>query len=172
MAYQTVFETGIGRCPLWFPAFGLIFVAIGVALLKWYRSLQATSPLWPNRRWPIRAPNRRGLKYFAWAFFGGSVLWTVTAFAAVTAECYQRVQTLNQSTARVVEGRVTDFLPMPYAGHQDEAFTVNGVRFSYSDFGPTCGFNHSASHGGPIREGLQVRIPYVGNAILKLEVAR
>jgi len=61
---------------------------------------------------------------------------------------------------------------MPYTGHQDETFTVNGVRFSYSDFGVTCGFNNSASHGGPIREGLQVRIHYVGNAILRLEVAR
>ena len=29
MVYQTVFETGLAKCPFWFPAVGLIFVAIG-----------------------------------------------------------------------------------------------------------------------------------------------
>jgi hypothetical protein len=53
-----------------------------------------------------------------------------------------------------------------------ERFTVNGVEFSQSDYVVTCGFNDTASHGGPIREGLQVRIHYVDNAILKLEIAR
>lgn len=34
----------------------------------------------------------------------------------------------------VVEGTVTNFHPMPYSGHQNETFSVNGVQFSYSDF--------------------------------------
>jgi hypothetical protein len=33
-----------------------------------------------------------------------------------------------------------------------------------------CGFNNTSSHGGPIREGLPVRVSYVGNTILKLEI--
>ncbi len=32
----------------------------------------------------------------------------------------------------VVEGTVVKFHPMPYEGHQDERFLVNGVAFSYS----------------------------------------
>jgi hypothetical protein len=72
----------------------------------------------------------------------------------------------------VVEGRVSNFRPMPYTGHAAESFTVNGLLFSYSDFDKSkCGFRNTASHGGPIREGLQVRIAAHAGRILKLEVA-
>lgn len=71
-----------------------------------------------------------------------------------------------------VEGTVTNFHPMPYSGHQDEIFSVNGVQFSYSDYVLIPCFNNTASHGGPVREGLSVRIAYSGNCILKLEVSR
>lgn len=71
----------------------------------------------------------------------------------------------------VVEGVVEKFVPMPHAGRSHESFWVNGVRFSYSDYEITPAFNNTASHGGPIYEGLPIRISYVGNKILKLEVA-
>lgn len=71
----------------------------------------------------------------------------------------------------VVEGIVTDFHPMPYSGHQMETFSVNGVQFSYSDYVIVPCFNNTASHGGPIRQGLHVRIAYSGDCILRLEVA-
>jgi hypothetical protein len=45
------------------------------------------------------------------------------------------------------------------------------VEFSYSDYVIVPCFNNTASHGGPIRDGLRVRIAYSGNCILKLEVA-
>jgi hypothetical protein len=51
-----------------------------------------------------------------------------------------------------------------------EHFTVCGVPFSYSDYVVTAGFNHASSHGGPMREGLWVRIAYSGNDIGRLEV--
>jgi hypothetical protein len=71
----------------------------------------------------------------------------------------------------VVEGTVANFHPMPYSGHQNETFSVNGVQFSYSDYVVVPCFNNTASHGGPIHDGLRVRIAYSGNCILKLEVA-
>jgi hypothetical protein len=61
---------------------------------------------------------------------------------------------------------------MPYTGHSEESFTVEGHRFSYSDYIVTSGFHNTASHGGPIREGLHVRVTYSGNLILRLEVAQ
>jgi hypothetical protein len=71
----------------------------------------------------------------------------------------------------VVEGTVADFHPMPYSGHQMETFSVNGVQFSYSDYVIVPCFNNTASRGGPIRQGLRVRIAYSGDCILRLEVA-
>jgi len=72
----------------------------------------------------------------------------------------------------VVEGQVKDFVPMPYEGHSKESFVVNEYKFSYSDYDLTKGFNQSQSHGGPIREGLQVRITHVNGSIVKLEIAK
>ena len=72
----------------------------------------------------------------------------------------------------LVEGVVTDFHPMPYEGHEDECFSVATQRFCYSDYIVTPGFRNTASHGGPIRAGLRVRIAYSFDTILRLEVAR
>ena len=72
---------------------------------------------------------------------------------------------------RVIEGNVTNFRPMPFAGHKMETFSVAGVPFSYSDYILSPCFNNTTSHGGPIHDGLPVRISYNENCILKLEVA-
>ena len=77
-----------------------------------------------------------------------------------------------QGQYSTVEGTVTNFHPMPYSGHQNETFSVSGIQFSYSDYVLIPCFNNTSSHGGPIREGLRVRIAYSGNCILKLEVSQ
>lgn len=78
---------------------------------------------------------------------------------------------------QVVEGRVENFRPMPRDGHSLESFTVNGKEFEYSDFVVTPGFRNTQSYGGPIHEGLFVRIGYIENQttrptrdIVRLEV--
>ena len=52
-----------------------------------------------------------------------------------------------------------------------QPFSVAGRRFSYSDYVVTAGFRQTTAHGGPIREGLRVRVTHAGNTILRLEVA-
>jgi len=71
-----------------------------------------------------------------------------------------------------VEGIVTNFHPMPYEGHEDECFSVHLHRFCYSDYVAVPGFRNTASHGGPIRPGIDVRVTYLGAAILRLEIAK
>ena len=127
-------------------------MAIGVGLVRWHVF--------------------RVERYFGWLFLAFAAFWTATASGGLGAECHRCVRGLTPATTRVVEGPVRDFRPMPYTGHQHERFTVDGARFAYSDFEVTCGFNNTASHGGPIRNGLPVRIHHDGNLILKLEVAR
>lgn len=109
---------------------------------------------------------------FSYFYFGFALFMTILWIWSVGSEYYKSITAFGSGKYKIVEGRVTDFVPMPYEGHADERFRVNGVPFSYSDYSITCGFNNSASHGGPISEGLYVRISYVGNIILKLEIAK
>lgn len=76
---------------------------------------------------------------------------------------------LKNGRFSIVEGRVKDFVPMPFSGHAYEQFSVNGVHFSYSDFEIHPCFNNTSSHGGPIREEKWVRLSYEGNCILRIE---
>jgi hypothetical protein len=78
----------------------------------------------------------------------------------------------RQIDPRVTEGPITYFKPMPAVGHAMETFCVRTQCFSYSDYILTRGFNKTSSHGGPIALGRRVRVTYVGNTILKLEIAR
>jgi hypothetical protein len=82
------------------------------------------------------------------------------------------VTALREGRASIVEGPVHDFVPMPWSGHAQECFGVRSTTFCYSDFIVTPGFNNARSHGGPIQEGLHVRIHHVNTVIAQLEVAR
>ena len=75
----------------------------------------------------------------------------------------------------MVEGPVERFVPERADGHGIESFVVSGVQFSYMSGVYDGGFNDTAFLGGPIREGLQVRVYYLstsrGPKIVQLEVA-
>jgi hypothetical protein len=162
MEYQTVFDIAIEGYKSWsFPATGLLWVAGGVVAIV----LRKRYPGWWRKH-----PGASNL--FAFGFFGFAVLWTVIAFISTYGQYSTLTKAANSNRTLVVEGIVTKFSPMPASGHAMERFCVSGTCFEYSDFTVTAGFNNTASHGGPIREGLQVRVTHVGNSILKLEVAK
>jgi hypothetical protein len=107
---------------------------------------------------------------FGWIFLSFAVFWTLLSFTTTYGEYLTTIFALRGGRCAVVEGRVTEFVPMPYSGHSEESFTVGGHRFAYSDYVVTTGFHNTSSHGGPIHEGLYVRITYLGNLIVRLEV--
>jgi hypothetical protein len=157
--YTVVFDISqVGYKAFFIPAFGLLFVGIGILLFAVPNAI------------PFRGPPafEKPFKYF---FLGFSILWTLSAFASIYSGYHAATSARADNRAQVVEGLVHDFRPMPYQGHVDEQFCVSDACFAYSDYGVTPGFNNTASHGGPIREGLPVRVTYVGNTILRLEVA-
>ena len=164
-SFHLVFDASQKGPDLWFPAFGLIFVVIGVGLLAG-RSVPRIARVLP------RAPGVFA-RVFPVFFLGFAVLWTTLSTVGVLVSWYS-TQTQIRNGAPVVEGAVANFHPMPAAGHEDEHFTVQGVYFAYSDYSVTSGFNNTSSHGGPMREGLYVRIHYTrsvtGETITKLEV--
>jgi len=70
----------------------------------------------------------------------------------------------------VVEGTVADFVPGGPGGHGDETFRVGVVRFRYSAAMITSAFHRTKPYGGPIRDGVNVRIASVNGALVRVEV--
>ena len=154
--YQTLFDISQKGYQWWHPAFGLIFVSIGLIIWKFSDKFS----------------HKKYTRYFGIVYTAFSGLWTLVVGIGTYSDYSSLQQIYREGRSRLVEGKVENFHPMPYTGHDLESFTVNGVKFNYSDYVITPAFNNTSSHSGPIREGLQVRIHYWNNAILKLEVLR
>jgi hypothetical protein len=162
--YTLIFDvTQSGYKSWWFPAAGLILVPCGVFVIALIKRAQGL-PLEP-----ISAAQRP----FAVFILSIIALFMIAIFL-VTWTDYQRGCTaMKNGTAQYLEGHVEHFVP----GSKWESFDVNGIPFGYSNYDIIAGFNNTASHGGPVREGLPVHIWYrdtgrsTGNEILKLEIA-
>jgi hypothetical protein len=83
------------------------------------------------------------------------------------------VKALTSGQYKIAQGVVETFHPMPDDGSSNESFTVSGYAFSYSDYSeltPSTCFNQTAAHGGPIHPGMLLRIKFVDQCILQIEV--
>jgi len=162
MRYETIFEI-TQKHPDWakilLPVIIMIF--IGVMIIFFTRNRQ----------------NARRTRLIILAVVGVSfsmdllIGWSILSNASSCRRAYEI------GDYSVVEGMVSDFKPISYEGRADEEFNVNGVRFHYSDHEVNPGFNHTSSQGGPLREGLRVKISYSDTCstsptrcILKLEI--
>jgi tetratricopeptide (TPR) repeat protein len=148
-----------------FSAFGLIFVAIGSVIFFFPNLIRAAGIPYLNVQSRLRTFSRYG-------FIGFAILWTSITFFATYSQYLRHRALAQENRCRAVEGAVEHFVPMPYGGHAQESFSVDGVPFRYSDFIVTDGFNNTSSHGGPINSDSYVRICYdpSGGAILRLEI--
>jgi hypothetical protein len=160
MKYEVIFDVAQGGFRNgWFPAVGLIFFAVGISLAK-YRAILPTMFSWVGPK--------DGSK-LGFLFLALSVLWMTVAFTGTWRDYAALRNALKEGTVAVVEGRVENFVSVP---HKTERFSVCGASFAYSSYGVTAGFNKTNSFGGPIREGLWVRIAHFGNSIARLEIVR
>jgi hypothetical protein len=148
-----------------FPAFGLIFVIVGIAIFAFPKIIKATGVPYLNfhSRWQA---------FFRYAFLGFGIFWTAATFLGTYSQHLRHKALVENNQCRIVEGPIEHFVPMPYSGHALESFSVAGVPFRYSDFIVTDGFNNTSSRGGPINSNSYVRICYdpSDNAILRLEI--
>jgi hypothetical protein len=163
VSYHVIFDAT--DQPFWQASYNVFFVfpVVGALILIFPTLMQQLLP--------------RGAQGALRTMLGGIFLIVppiIGAYVIINAYSYrQRVlEWLRDGHVQVTEGPVTDFVPMPYEGHAQERFTVRGHTFSYSDYVLSPGFHNTASHGGPIREGLNVRVTFAGNLILRLEVAQ
>jgi hypothetical protein len=163
--YTTVFDATTAGWTTWPPVlFGLGFVAVGLA----FKFL------------PPRLFKRPPTRLFIYIFLGFSLFWTTIVAWATWTEYSAVMDAARDGKLKVVEGKVEKFVPMPWSGHAMERFCVKDACFAYSNFVVTVGFHNAASHGGPLHEGLPVRIAYMdntgapspGNVIVKLEIGK
>ncbi|WP_419690138.1 hypothetical protein ACN22W_37605 [Burkholderia theae] len=139
-------------------AFGPCLVAVGIVVVRFRNDLPVQAPAFMRKVFP-----------FVW--LGFAIMWTAIAFGSTYGTTHCLRSAIAAGEVRMVEGEVSAFEPMPYAGHAMERFCVGQACFPCSDYVMTGGFNNTASHGGPIRAGLPVRVNYVDDVIVKLEVA-
>jgi hypothetical protein len=161
MRYEVIYDIQQVSYPAWWVfAAGLFFVCFGATLFLLRKNQTLNSIFDMSTRF-----KRDVMPLLAVAF---GLLWIMGG--ALNYSHFASLRTLARNeNVDIVEGKVTDFVPMPYEGHADETFVVGGHHFAYSDYDQTKGFNHTRSHGGPMNEG---RITYVDDSILKLEIAR
>src|SRR5262245_21536651 len=132
MTYKTVYDAADqGVWAYSFPAFGLIFVFLGLTMVM--------KPSLLDRAMPggLQGSARTA---FRWVCLLFSIFWTVTSFSAIASQQKQAADALQGARFDVVEGVIENFVPMPYEGHKRESFDVAGRHFSYSDYIITPGF--------------------------------
>jgi hypothetical protein len=84
-------------------------------------------------------------------------------------EYYQAKKALHTRDYQIVEGTVEGFVPMPPGGHSIERFKVGEKTFQYGSGWGSIVFN-SEGNRGYIRNGAQVRISYLNEEILRVEL--
>lgn len=166
MQYNLIYDAAGFDLGMW------MLPAIGVGLTAYFGGLvfkpKLQEVLLPRRG--FTGPARGCLLRFFLLF---AAIWTVVAIWLATST-YLNFRSASHNCA-VISGYVSAFSPMRPAEHTTETFNVADIPFELTGV-TRGGFNTTASQGGPIREGLPVRICYVhrrpdGNIILRLETA-
>ena len=159
--FQTIFDANAKGFELWPTLVSLLW---GVVFLAVARS--------KNVR------NRINTKVWAYSMAGIGFLFALIIFMLMY-KSYQTILTAYRSgNFEVVEGTTKDFHPKEAFGGGYESFKVKDVPFFYSDYELSPGFNRTTRNGGPMKDGLPVRITYVydnesspaRNVIVRLEV--
>ena len=102
------------------------------------------------------------LKIFCVCVAGFMFLLSILTVFSTALEYETIVGAYKDGEYQVVEGYVEKFDLMPYEGHKDESFEINSVKFSYSDYNITFGYNNTKSHGGVIKgNGQHLKIGYI-----------
>ena len=155
MGYHTVFDVVQVGFQWWISAFIFIFASLffGVG-------------------WALRTSGDQNyaVKGTIFQIVGGiGMLGALTFFVAMHAEYRNARNAITSHSYSVAEGVVSDFVPMPPGGHAIESFVVNGVHFHYGSGWGSTTFN-SEWNKGFIHDGVEARISYVGEDIIKVEV--
>ena len=120
-----------------FSIVGIIFIIIGIVSIFFILRFKKKVTILV-RRWKAML-----IFMCLWTVF--AVFWVGLSLSSTFSEYLELRGVLLNNEYKVVEGYVDSYHPMPYAGHEHETFTVQGVNFSYSDYEVTNAFNNIIS---------------------------
>jgi hypothetical protein len=164
MQFSLMYDAAKQGYPAWhLNGVGLTLLCVGLLLVLAPDLMQRLLP---------RGLQGTARRIFSWFFLCSALFGACITFRSTTQPYDAAAAASRDQGYRVIEGSVSDFVAMPYTCHALESFVVGGKKFTYSDYILTGCFNNAASHGGPIRSGIFVRISHTGNCIVRLEVAQ
>lgn len=149
--YQTVFEIGFGSFPWARVIHALIFVAIGLLVMRFLKSKQIYLVV--------------GIFVVSLA----SVFFLLYLVAFIPSFVKLRSDYVSGRSS-TVEGIVQNFRPAPAIGIATESFSIHGVVFSYNALDDTPCFRNAPFHRGPIRDELDIRIHYNEDCIQRVDI--
>ncbi len=116
-SYTTVFDLANSGLRDWtFPAFGLIFVAVGLGIFFFPDMIKATGI-------PYADFQSKRMTFFRYSFLGFALFWTASAFLSTYPSYRHDLNLVKNNACKTVAGPVENFVPMPYSGHAEESFT-------------------------------------------------
>ncbi len=90
-------------------------------------------------------------------------------------EYKQIVEQIKKGDVEIQQGKISEYKPIDLSNHGSlESFSINGVKFAYSDYHRISGYHHACVNGGLIcEEGQEIRISYYTknniNYIIKID---
>lgn len=159
---MVIFDISQENFEYWFFAFPFGFVVLAdIAFLFILRS---------DRKKGIKTPGAHIITVGGLFLFGTFV--SAVLFFGPLLNYFSYRTILASGEAEWIEGTITNFTPMPIGGHGNESFVINGRKFSYSSYYITPGFKSTQVDGGPLREGMKVKIWYHNGVILRIETPK
>jgi hypothetical protein len=121
----------------------------------------------------LRGRSRSGATLAIVGSFGlaVAVLWSSLVHLSQHRVC---ANVSRREEGRVLEGVVRDLRPLTsyWQRPTDETFTVGGERIRFPLVADGCGYHRTTLEGGPIREGLRVRLWQWNGQIIRIDVSR
>lgn len=155
MTFRTIFEATPSQSFLvWFPVIGLVHVLVGLLMIL-------KPEIYLNSIFPWARAS--GAKTLSWIWLVFWSLWTAVTFPAAIGS--RSIQQSEPST--VVEGRVSNFVRMPYNGPSHGSFVVAGKQFTFSEFGLK-----PYPVEGSITDGVYARVTFRERPINRIQILR
>jgi hypothetical protein len=162
MNYQVVYDIQQVWYPGWWIfAIGILCVLVGLGIIFFADTKALNSIIARSTQQRLVIP---GLVFlFGCVWIGAGI---------VNRSVFENLRAADRDgSAEIIEGVVEQYV-LRSERRPKETFVVGNRYFAYSDYDSNRGFHQTRASGGPITEGLRVRITHVDGNIVRLEVAQ